>query len=287
MPIRIYKPTSPARRKSSVQDFSDITAGVGRNKPLTRRIKKSGGRNNRGVTTSRFRGGGARKIYRDIDFRRDKLEIPGKVAAIEYDPNRNCRIALLHYADGEKRYILCPESVTVGDVLTSGDRVEPKPGNAMPLGNIPAGLEIHNIELQPGRGGQLVRSAGLGATLAAREGKTAVITLPSGEMRRVSSKCRATVGKVGNSDYQNVRWGKAGRIRHTGRKPHNRGTSMNPVDHPMGGGEGRSGGGRHPCSPTGKPSKGGRTRSRRNPANRNIIRRRRSRRYGEVKLPKR
>jgi len=285
MPIRIYKPTSAARRRSSVQDFSDVTTSKPL-KSLTRRIKKSGGRNHRGVTTTRFRGGGARKKYRSVDFVRDKVDVPAKVASIEYDPNRNCRIALLHYADGEKRYILCPEGVAVGEVLVSGDRVEPKPGNAMPLGNIPAGLLVHCIELQPGRGGQLVRGAGGAATLSAREGKTVVLALPSGEMRRVASACRATVGKVGNSDYQNVRWGKAGRTRHRGRKPHNRGTSMNPVDHPMGGGEGRSGGGRHPCSPTGKPSKGGRTRKRRNPANRNIIRRRRSRRYGEVKLPK-
>lgn len=286
MAVRNYKPTSPARRRSSVQDFSDVTR-TRPEKSLTRRIKKSGGRNNKGVTTSRFRGGGAKKKYRQIDFRRDKHDVPAKVAAIEYDPNRNCRIALLHYADGEKRYILSPDGVRVGEVLTSGERVEPKAGNSMPLGNIPAGLEVHNIELQPGRGGQLVRGAGLSATLTAREGRTVVIALPSGETRRVSSRCRATIGKVGNSDYQNVRWGKAGRTRHRGRRPHNRGTSMNPVDHPMGGGEGRSGGGRHPCSPTGKLSKGGRTRNRRNPSNRNIIRRRRSRRYGEVKLPKR
>jgi len=285
MPTRIHKPTSAARRRSSVQDFSDVTASKPL-KRLTRRIKKSGGRNHRGVTTSRFRGGGARKKYRKIDFRRDKIDVPAKVASIEYDPNRNCRIALLHYADGEKRYILCPDGVVVGEMLLSGDRVEPKPGNAMPLGNIPAGLLVHNVELQPGRGGQLARGAGSSATLSAREGKTVVLTLPSGEMRRIASACRATVGKVGNSDYQNVRWGKAGRTRHRGRKPHNRGTSMNPVDHPMGGGEGRSGGGRHPCSPSGKPAKGGRTRKRRNPGNRSIIRRRRSRRYGEVKLPK-
>lgn len=286
MGIRTYKPTSAARRNSSVQDFSDVTSKT-RKKPLTRRIKKSGGRNNQGRTTSRFRGGGARKIYRQIDFRRDKVDVPAKVAAVEYDPNRNCRIALLHYADGEKRYILCPDGVGVGEMLTSGERVEPKPGNAMPLGNIPPGLLVHNIEIQPGRGGQLVRGAGLAATLSAREGKTVVIILPSGEMRRINARCWATIGRVGNSDYQNVRWGKAGRVRHMGRKPHNRGTSMNPVDHPLGGGEGRSGGGRHPCSPTGKPAKGGRTRKRRNPGNRNIIRRRRSRRYGEVRLPKR
>lgn len=286
MPVKIYKPTSPARRRSSVQDFSDVTS-TKRQKKLSRRIKKSGGRNNKGITTSRFRGGGARRIYREVDFRRGKTDVPAKVAAIQYDPNRNCRIALLHYVDGEKRYILCPDGVKVGEQVVSGDRVEPKPGNVMPMGNIPTGLEIHNIELQPGRGGQMVRSAGASATLSARDGKTVVITLPSGEMRRVSSRCRATIGKVGNSEYQNVRWGKAGRTRHKGRKPHNRGTSMNPVDHPMGGGEGRSGGGRHPCSPTGKPSKGGRTRKRRNPANKNIIRRRRTVRYGEAKLPKR
>jgi large subunit ribosomal protein L2 len=286
MPVKKHKPTSPARRRSSVQDFSDVTRGKP-HKPLTRRVTRSGGRNHKGVTTTRFRGGGARKQYRQVDFRRDKVDVPARVATIEYDPNRNCRIALLSYADGEKRYILCPEGVRVGEQLLSGDRVEPKPGNAMPLGRIPAGLEVHNIELQPGRGGQLVRGAGLAATLSAKEGKTVVISLPSGEMRRVSARCRATVGKVGNSDYQNVRWGKAGRVRHMGRKPRNRGTSMNPVDHPMGGGEGRSGGGRHPCSPAGKPAKGGRTRNRRKASNRSIIRRRRSRRYGLVKLPKR
>ncbi|MBN2582708.1 MAG: 50S ribosomal protein L2 [Planctomycetes bacterium] len=283
MPVKAYRPTSPARRRSSVQDFSDITRSSPQKK-LRRRIKKSGGRNNKGVTTSRFRGGGARKLYRQVDFRRDKFDVPAKVAAIEYDPNRNCRIALLHYADGEKRYILCPEGLKVGETVVSGDRVEPKAGNASILRNIPQGLEVHNIELHPGRGGQLVRSAGMVATLAAKEGATAVLIMPSGEMRRVNINCRATIGKVGNSDYQNVRWGKAGRVRHLGRKPHQRGTAQNPVDHPMGGGEGRSGGGRHPCSPTGKLSKGGRTRRRRNPTNRNIIRRRRSRRYGQLKV---
>ncbi len=285
MPVRNYKPTSPARRRSSVQDFSDVTS-TRRQKKLSHGMAKRGGRNCRGITTSRFRGGGARKIYRKVDFRRDKLEVPAKVASIEYDPNRNCRIALLHYADGEKRYILCPDRVQVGDRLVSGERVEPRPGNAMPVHNIPPGLEVHNVELEPGRGGQIVRSAGLSATLAAREGKTVVLIMPSGEMRRVNGRCRATIGRVGNSEYSNLRWGKAGRIRHKGRKPHNRGTSMNPIDHPMGGGEGRSAGGRHPCSPTGKPAKGGRTRKGRNPKNRNIIRRRRSRRYGEVKIKK-
>ncbi|NIA21431.1 MAG: 50S ribosomal protein L2 [Anaerolineaceae bacterium] len=283
MPVRIYKPTSAARRGSSVQDFSDITRKSPQKK-LRRRIKKYGGRNHKGITTSRFRGGGARKLYRQVDFKRDKLEVPAKVAAIEYDPNRNCRVALLHYLDGEKRYILCPEGIKVGQVLVSGDHVEPKPGNSMILKNIPQGMDVHNIEMHVGRGGQLVRSAGGSARLAAKETKTAVLIMPSGEMRRVNINCRATIGKVGNSDYQNIRWGKAGRTRHKGRKPHNRGTSQNPVDHPMGGGEGRSGGGRHPCSPTGKPSKGGRTRKRRNPTNGNIIRRRRSRRYGQLKI---
>jgi len=286
MSMRTYKPTSPARRGATVQDFTDLTRGRPE-KSLQRRIKKSGGRNNQGVTTSRFRGGGARRLYRAIDFRRDKPDIPARVAHIEYDPNRNCRVALLHYADGEKRYILCPDGLRVGETVASGERVEPKVGNAMPMRNIPAGLDVHNIELQPGRGGQLVRSAGGGATLAGKEGQTAIIALPSGEMRRVHVNCMATIGKLGNADYQNIWWGKAGRIRHMGRRPHNRGTSMNPIDHPMGGGEGRSGGGRHPCSPRGVLAKGGRTRKPRNPTNRSIIRRRVSRRYGEVKLKRR
>jgi large subunit ribosomal protein L2 len=283
MANRVYNPTSAGRRNSSVQDFSDLTASKPE-KALSFRIKKHGGRNCTGVHTVRFRGGGARLIYRLIDFKREKFDIPAKVAAIEYDPNRNCRIALLHYADGEKRYILCPEGIKVGEMLLSGDRVEPKPGNAMPIRNIPAGLEIHCIELHRGRGAQFIRAAGRAAVLSAKEGKDATIIMPSGETRRVGMDCMATIGKLGNGDYQNIRWGKAGRTRYRGRKPHNRGTSQNPVDHPLGGGEGRSGGGRHPCSPTGVLAKGGRTRKPRNPTSRNIIRRRRSRRYGEVKL---
>jgi large subunit ribosomal protein L2 len=283
MPIKVYQPTSAGRRNSSVQDFSDLTRARPE-KSLSRRIRKTGGRSNTGMTTSRFRGGGARRIYRQIDFKRDKLDIPARVAHIEYDPNRNVRIALLHYADGEKRYILCPEGLKVGETVLSGEAVEPKAGNALPLRSIPTGLEIHNIELQPKRGGQMVRCAGGAAILAGKEGQTAVLTMPSGEMRRVHVNCWATIGRLGNSDFQNIRWGKAGRTRYRGRKPHNRGTSMNPIDHPLGGGEGRSGGGRHPCSPWGKLAKGGRTRKPRNPTNRNIIRRRWSRRYGEVKL---
>lgn len=286
MAIKVYNPTSAGRRNSSVQDFSDVTRSTPE-KALRFRIKKSGGRNHSGQTTSRFRAGGARKLYRLVDFKRDKYDIPAKVAHIEYDPNRNCRIALLHYADGEKRYILCPDGVNVGDELMSARKLcEVRSGNAMPLRFIPSGLDIHNIEMQPGQGGKIVRSAGSGAVLAAKEGDMAVITLPSGEMRRVNIMCVATIGKVGNSDFQNVRWGKAGRTRHRGRKPHQRGTAQNPIDHPMGGGEGRSGGGRHPCSPWGKLAKGGKTRKRRNPTNRNIIRHRKSRRYGESVIRK-
>ncbi|HUU10472.1 MAG TPA: 50S ribosomal protein L2 [Phycisphaerae bacterium] len=285
MAIRIYDPTSAGRRNSSVQDFSDLT----KKRPernLTRRITRNGGRNNQGVTTARFRGGGHRRLYRKVDFRRDKDGVPGRVAAIEYDPNRTARIALIHYADGEKRYILAPGDLQIGQTVMSGDQAEPRTGNCLPLARIPAGLAIHNIEMRPGSGGKLVRAAGRAATLSAKEGDWAYITLPSGEMRRVLLACRATIGAVGNSDHQAVRWGKAGRRRHKGRKSHSRGSAMNPVDHPMGGGEGRRSGGRPPVSPTGVQAKGGRTRRRRNPSNAHIIRRRISRRYGEVKIPK-
>ncbi len=285
MPARKYKPTSPGRRNSSVQDFSDLT----KKRPqrgLTKRISRNGGHNNQGVTTARFRGGGHRRLYRIVDFRRNKDGVPGKVAAIEYDPNRSARIALIHYRDGEKRYILAPAGLAVGQTVMSGEKAEPRTGNCLPLANIPAGLPIHNIEMRPGSGGKLVRAAGRAATLSAKEGKWAYITLPSGEMRRINLRCRATIGAVGNSDHQAVRWGKAGRRRHKGRRPHSRGSAMNPVDHPMGGGEGRRSGGRPPVSPTGVPAKGGRTRRRRNPTNAHIIRRRVSRRYGEVKIPK-
>lgn len=285
MAIKVYNPTSPGRRNSSVQDFSDLTKKEPE-KALTVRVARNGGRNNQGFTTARFRGGGARKILRIVDFRRDKDGIPAKVAAIEYDPNRSARVALLHYRDGEKRYILAPQGLQVGQTVMSGPQAEPRDGNCLPLANIPAGLPIHNIELEPGRGGKLVRAAGRAAILSAKEGKWAYITLPSGEMRRINLACRATVGTVGNVEHSAVRWGKAGRTRHKGRRPHNRGSAMNPVDHPMGGGEGRRSGGRDPVSPTGVLAKGGKTRRRRNPTNVHIIRRRVSRRYGEAKIPK-
>jgi len=246
--------------------------------------KKKGGRNNQGKITVRHRGGGHKRLYRQIDFRRNKDSIPARVASIEYDPNRSARIALLFYADGEKRYILAPKGLTAGDTVVSGPGVEPVVGNAMPLENIPPGTTIHNIEMQPGRGGQLCRSAGTSAVINAREGRWAQITLPSGEVRRLPSKCRATIGEIGNSEHSSIVLGKAGRKRWMGRRPHVRGTAMNPVAHPMGGGEGRSAGGRHPCSPTGKLAKGGHTRKRRKASSKAIIRRRKSRRYGTLKV---
>jgi large subunit ribosomal protein L2 len=275
MPVKVYKPTSAGRRNSSVLDFSHLTKGKRREKSLTVRLNKRSGRNAHGHITSRFRGGGARKMYRLVDFRRDKDGVPATIAAIEYDPNRTADIALLHYADGEKRYILAAKGMKVGDRVMSGDKVEPEVGNCMPLSSIPLGLQLHNVELQPGRGGQIARSAGNTCQLMARDGNYAVLILPSGEMRKVHVRCRATIGEIGNSDWQNVRWGKAGRMRHRGRRPHNRGTSMNPVAHPMGGGEGRTGGGRHPCSPQGKPAKGGRTRRGKAASSQFILRRRR------------
>ncbi|MBL7139475.1 MAG: 50S ribosomal protein L2 [Planctomycetes bacterium] len=286
MAVRKYKPTSPGRRNSSVQDFSDLSKKPPE-RSLTKRLARKGGRNNQGVTTARFRGGGHRRLYRQVDFRRDKDGVPAKVASIEYDPNRSARLALLHYADGEKRYILAPADIVVGQTVMSGPDAEPHTGNCLPLQKIPAGLPIHNIEMCPGSGGKLVRAAGRSATLSAKEGIWAYITLPSGEMRRVNLRCRATIGAVGNADHNSVRWGKAGRTRHKGRKSHSRGSAMNPVDHPMGGGEGRRSGGRPPCSPTGVQAKGGKTRRRRKPSNAHIIRRRVGRRYGEAKIPKR
>ena len=276
MGIRKYKPTSPGRRHGSVLDFTEIT----RSKPeksLLRPLKKTGGRNNRGRITCRHRGGGHKRQYRVIDFKRDKDGIPARVATIEYDPNRTCFIALLHYADGEKRYILAPIGLEVGQTIQSGSDSDPNPGNSMRLSDIPVGVQIHNVELQPGRGGQICRSAGAAAQLQAREGKYAVLLLPSGELRRVHVKCRATIGRVGNTDHQNVKLGKAGRKRHLGRRPHVRGTAMNPNDHPMGGGEGRTAGGRHPCSPSGVLAKGGRTRRKNHPTDVFIIRRRKKR----------
>lgn len=275
MGIRVYKPTSAGRRNSSVNDYAELTTNRPE-KTLCKRIPKTGGRNHHGVTTSRFRGGGARKIYRIIDFKRNKDGIPAKVATIEYDPNRHCFISLLHYTDGEKRYILAPLGIKVGDEVESGDSSEPKIGNAMALGVIPAGLEIHNIEMRAGQGGILVRGAGNAARIVAKEGDWVTIVLPSGEMRMLRRECRATIGRLSNPDHQNVRIGKAGRKRHMGRRPHVRGKAMNPVAHPMGGGEGRSNGGRHPCSPKGVPAKGGKTRNPRNTSNKRIIRRRKS-----------
>lgn len=273
MGIKKYKPTSPGRRNSSVNDFAELTTSRP-HKKLLKRISRTGGRNSQGRITARFRGGGARKLYRIMDFKRRMDGVPATVKTIEYDPNRTANIALLHYANGHKAYILAPKGLQVGDVLTNGEGSEPRVGNCMALKDIPLGLEVHAIELQPGRGAQLARSAGAVCQLMALEGGHAVLVLRSGEMRRVPDTCRATIGQVGNLDHQNVRWGKAGRMRHKGRRPHNRGTSMNPVAHPMGGGEGRSGGGRHPCSPTGKLAKGGRTRKPRQASDKLIIRRR-------------
>ena len=276
MGIRKYKPTSPGRRHGSVLDYSEITCTTPE-KSLLRPLKKTGGRNNHGRITCRHRGGGHKRKYRVIDFKRNKDGVPAVVHSIQYDPNRTCFIALLHYADGEKRYILAPIGIQVGQTIMSGGDAEPNPGNAMRLADIPVGVQIHNIELKIGRGGQICRSAGTAAQLQAREGEYAVVLLPSGELRRIHVKCRATIGRVGNTDHQNVKLGKAGRKRHLGRRPHVRGTAMNPVDHPMGGGEGRTAGGRHPCSPTAVLSKGGRTRRKNNTTDKFIIRRRKKR----------
>jgi len=273
MGIKKYKPTSPVRRDGSVLDFAEITKSQPE-KSLLRPLKKTGGRNNHGHITSRRRGGGHKRMYRVIDFKRRKTGVPAQVHSIEYDPNRSANIALLHYADGEKAYIIAPLGLEVGQTVMSGPNAEPNPGNAMRLADIPIGLHIHNVELAPGRGGQLCRSAGSYSQLMAREGSYAVVLLPSGELRRIHTSCLATIGRMGNSDHQNVKLGKAGRKRHMGRRPEVRGTAMNPVDHPMGGGEGRTAGGRHPCSPTAVLSKGGRTRRRNNPTNKFIIRRR-------------
>ncbi len=285
MGIRFYKPVTAGRRGASVSDFSEITDRKKRpEKELTVRFKKKGGRNNQGKITALHRGGGHKRLYRFIDFRRDKDGVAATVTHIEYDPNRSSRIALLHYADGEKRYILAPEGLVAGNVIFSGESVEPIIGNCMPLGGIPLGTVVHNIEMQPGRGGQLCRSAGVGATLNAREGRWAQVTLPSGEVRRLPSTCRATIGVLGNSEHSSIVIGKAGRNRWKGIRPRVRGTAMNPVAHPMGGGEGRNSGGRHPCSPSGKLAKGGRTRNRKKASSGAIVRRRRSVRYGEVKV---
>ena len=284
MGIRRYKPVTPGRRGATVNDFVELTPGAKPEKKLLRPMHKTGGRNNQGKITTRHRGGGHKQRYRLIDFRRNKDDIPAKVNSVQYDPNRSARIALLFYADGEKRYILAPEGLKQGDVVVSGSESAPSVGNCLPLKNIPLGTRVHNIELQPGRGGVLCRSAGSSAVLAAREADWAQINLPSGEIRRVPSACRATIGVLSNGEHMGIVLGKAGRKRWLGRRPHVRGTAMNPVDHPHGGGEGRTKGGRHPVSPTGKNAKGGGTRKRRKPSNASIVRRRRSKRYGLRKL---
>ncbi len=278
MAIKIYKPTSAGRRNGSVIDYNAVLTTDKPEKTLCTRIKKTGGRNHHGRHTCRFMGGGARRIYRLIDFKRLKDGIVATVCSIEYDPNRNCFISLIEYSDGEKRYILAPEGLKVGAKVESGASCEPVVGNCMPLSAIPVGVEVHNIEMNVGQGGKLVRSAGGVARLMAKEGGWATIVLPSGEMRTVRIECRATIGQLSNSDYQNVSIGKAGRNRHKGIKPHVRGKAMNPVAHPMGGGEGRANGGRHPCSPTGVLAKGGKTRSKRKISNKRIIRRRKNNR---------
>jgi large subunit ribosomal protein L2 len=288
MGIRIYGRTTPGRRQAGVNDFSELSDKHRRPvKSLCRPLVKTGGRNNQGVITARFRGGGHKRLYRMIDFKRNKDGMPATVESIEYDPNRNCFISLVKYEDQELRYILAPHGLKVGDKVMSGPGVEPKVGYAMALRDIPVGLDIHNIEMIAGQGGKLVRSAGGVARLAAKEGAWATLILPSGEMRQVRVECRATLGQLGNLDHKNIKLGKAGRKRHLGRRPHVRGVAMNPVAHPLGGGEGRSGGGRHPCSPTGVLAKGGRTRSPRKQSNRRILRRRKSRRYGQVTLKRR
>jgi large subunit ribosomal protein L2 len=274
MPIRKPKPTSPGLRFVSYPDFSVITK-TEPERTLVEGLKKSGGRNAHGRKTSRHRGGGAKRLYRKIDFKRRKDGIPAKVAAIEYDPNRSAYIALLHYLDGEKRYILAPNRLTVGMMVASGEDAPIDVGNALPLSRIPTGTVVHNVELQPGRGGQLARSAGAGVQLMAKEGGMATLRLPSGEMRMVRADCRATVGTIGNADHQNVKIGKAGRKRHMGVRPQTRGTAMNPVDHPHGGGEGSTTPGRHPVTPWGVPTLGYRTRKKNKASDRYIVRGRR------------
>ena len=273
MAIRKLKPNTPGTRYMSISTFEEITKTTPE-KALTVSLKKSGGRNNLGRLTMRSRGGGHKRKYRIIDFKRNKFGVPAKVFSIEYDPNRSARIALLHYADGDKRYIIAPNGLKVGDVVISGDGVEIKIGNAMKLKNVPLGSYIHNVELKPGKGGQLGRSAGNAIQLTSKEGDYAHLKLPSGEVRMVHLECMATYGTVGNSDHMNISLGKAGRSRWLGIKPKVRGVVMNPVDHPMGGGEGRSSGGGHPVSPWGQPAKGLKTRKKKNSSNKYIIKRR-------------
>jgi large subunit ribosomal protein L2 len=274
MGIRKYSPTTPGRRGSSVADFAEVTRSTPE-KSLVKPLTKSGGRNSSGRVTSRHRGGGHKRAYRLIDFRRhDKDGVPAKVAHIEYDPNRTARIALLHYADGTKRYILCPDNLRQGDRVEAGPGADIKPGNNMAMRNIPLGSVIHAVELRPGGGAKLGRSAGAAIQLVAKEGAFAQLRLPSGEIRNVDLRCRATIGAVGNAEQSNINWGKAGRMRWKGKRPHVRGVAMNPVDHPLGGGEGKSSGGRSPVSPWGQPE--GRTRRPHRPSDKLIVRRRRT-----------
>ena len=274
MPLRSYKATSPGRRFMTRSTFEEITTDQP-HKPLLEPMKRGSGRNNQGRLTVRHRGGGNKTHYRRIDFKRDKFGVPARLATIEYDPNRSARIGLLHYRDGEKRYILLPNGLKVGDIVVSGPSAEARVGNALPLAYIPLGTTIHNIELVPGKGGQIVRSAGTSAQLLAKEGDFATVRLPSGEMRRVPLTCRATVGQVGNTDHENQSGGKAGRSRWKGKRPAVRGSAMNPVDHPHGGGEGKSKGGRHPVTPWGVPTLGYRTRKKNKQSDRYIVRGRR------------
>ncbi|ACS79251.1 MULTISPECIES: 50S ribosomal protein L2 [Maridesulfovibrio] len=273
MATRKLKPTSPGRRFQTISTFEEITKSTPE-KSLTKGLTKKAGRNNNGRVTSRRRGGGVKRLYRIIDFKRNKVEVPATVASIEYDPNRSARIALLHYADGEKRYILCPVGLNKGDKILAGEKADIKPGNALLLKNIPVGTIVHNIELYPGKGGQFCRAAGTYAQLIAKEGKYALLRMPSGEVRKVLATCCATVGQVGNIHHENITLGKAGRNRWLGRRPKVRGVAMNPIDHPLGGGEGRSSGGRHPVSPWGMPAKGYKTRSKKKPSSKLIVKRR-------------
>ncbi len=286
MGIRKYKPTSPGRRDASVSDFADLTKGAKPEKSLLRPLKKNAGRNNQGVITVRHRGGGHKRMYRVIDFKRNKDGVRSVVDSVQYDPNRSARIALLKYIDGEKRYIIAPDGLKQGMTVESGADAPPTVGNCLPLKNIPLATVIHNVEMRPGQGGVLCRSAGTNAVLMARESNWAQISLPSGEIRRVPATCRAVIGKVGNSEHSSIRLGKAGRSRWLGRRPTVRGTAMNPIDHPHGGGEGRTKGGRHPVSPSGVPAKGGRTRQKAKASNAAIVRRRKSKRYGQLKVSK-
>jgi large subunit ribosomal protein L2 len=272
MALKHRKPTSAGRRFQTVADFVEITK-TEPEKSLLRPLKKSGGRNNHGRRTARHLGGGHKRRYRIIDFKRDKIGVPAKVASIEYDPNRTARIALLHYKDGEKRYILAPLELAVGDEVVSSPQADIKPGNTLPLQNIPAGILVHNVEMKPGKGGQLARSAGSYVQLMAKEGKNAHLKLPSGEVRMAPLTCKATIGQLSNVEHENISLGKAGRKRWLGKRPHTRGVAMNPVDHPLGGGEGKSSGGRHPCTPWGKPTKGYKTRKPKD-SDRYIIKRR-------------